>query len=58
MYERRISHFCRNEKWRWYASPLCSCCSERHYKDGKILHLSLTDDEVKERNEERRNKML
>jgi len=51
MYERRISHFCRNEKWRWYASSLCSCCGDHHYK-GIPLHLNLTVEEVDKRNEE------
>jgi len=49
--EKRTSHFCRNEKWRWYGFSLCSLCSEKHYTDGKILHLYLSKKEVDERNE-------
>ena len=56
MFEKRTSHFCRNEKWRWYGVSLCSSChiGGKYYKDGKVLHLCLTDDEIKERNRELR----
>ena len=46
----RLSHFCRNETWRWGYSTSCSFCNKFHYSDEEPLHLNLSEEEIKKRN--------